>query len=298
MNKPISINTLSLAILISLGFIWGSGYVIARFCMTHGVQPLGYSFWQSLGPALFLSLVLLLRKTALPISAAHIRYYILSGLFGIALPNTLMYFSAQHLPAGLLAVLVNTVPLLTYPLALLFAQEKFSAARLMAVVIGMSGIMVLVLPGAEFSSDYLFPWGVIVLLTPLSFALISIYIAAFRPAQGDSLAFSAGMLITSAIALLPLMLLTHSFQPLWPMNLPGGMILLEIVLSSIGYILFFALIKRAGPVYYSLVGGIVSLTGLFWGYTLFHETLNLRSSIAIACILVAVILVTIQRNKK
>jgi drug/metabolite transporter (DMT)-like permease len=263
--------------------------------MLHGVEPLGYSFWQSLGPAIFLSVVLILRKTALPLSSAHIRYYILSGLFGIALPNTIMYFSAAHLPAGILAVLVNTVPLITYPLALLFAQEKFSIWRLLAVLIGVTGIMILVLPGAEFNPQHFFPWGLIVLLTPLSFAFVSIYIAAFRPPQGDSLAFSAGMLITSAIALMPLMLLTHSFQPLWlPMNTTQWLILLEILLSSIGYILFFMLIKRAGPVYYSLVGCVVSLTGLFWGWLLFDEQFDLQSSVAIFCILAAIILITLK----
>lgn len=47
----------SILLLIVLGFIWGSGYTLAKFAMTNGVNPLGYAFWQSLGPALLLTLV-------------------------------------------------------------------------------------------------------------------------------------------------------------------------------------------------------------------------------------------------
>ena len=40
---------LSVILLISLGLVWGSGYAIARFAVTNGVTPLGYTFWQCLG---------------------------------------------------------------------------------------------------------------------------------------------------------------------------------------------------------------------------------------------------------
>lgn len=55
-----SFNTLkAVALLIILGIIWGSGYSLAKFAMTNGVSPLGYSLWQSLGPAVILAFFLL-----------------------------------------------------------------------------------------------------------------------------------------------------------------------------------------------------------------------------------------------
>ena len=109
-------------LLILLGFIWGSGYSLAKYAMTNGVSPLGYSFWQSLGPALLLSIACLFSpKKSMP-PFKYWPYFFICGLIGIAIPNTNMYFIASHLSAGLLAVLVNTVPLLVYPLALLYGQ--------------------------------------------------------------------------------------------------------------------------------------------------------------------------------
>ncbi len=113
----------SVLLLLTLGFIWGAGYSLAKFAITNGAPPLGYSFWQSLGPALLLSVVYFFKqRKSLPI-LLHWRYFLLCGLLGIALPNTNMYYAASHVPAGLLAVLVNTVPLIVYPLALLFRME-------------------------------------------------------------------------------------------------------------------------------------------------------------------------------
>src|SRR5688572_26901230 len=111
---------LPLTILLLLGFIWGTGYTIARYAVTHGVTPLGYSFWQSLGPAIFLTLVALVRRQhVVKKSIRSFPYLIVCGLTGIALPNSNMYVAASHLPAGLLAVIVNTVPIFSYVLALL-----------------------------------------------------------------------------------------------------------------------------------------------------------------------------------
>ena len=81
-----------------------------------------------------------------------------------------------------------------------------------------------------------------------------------------------------------------------PLTAPDCVILLEIILSSIGYILFFQLIKIAGPVFYSLVDTIVSLTGLFWGFVLFQEKLNEWTILAVMFIFIALILVTQQQK--
>src|SRR4029078_10815035 len=96
-STPLNRSTLSLSILILLGFIWGTGYSIARFAMTNGVPPLGYSFWQSIGPALIISCIAFSQHKSLKI-LPNARYYLICGLTGIVIPNTSMYFAASHLP--------------------------------------------------------------------------------------------------------------------------------------------------------------------------------------------------------
>lgn len=288
--------TISLIFLLLLGFVWGTGYSIARFAMTHGVPPLGYSFWQSLGPAILISLLALKKQSRTQMSAPHLRYYFICGLTGIVIPNTNMYFAASHLPAGLLAVVVNTAPIVAYPLALIARVESFSWLRFGGICSALMGLMLLILPKTSLPSSHMIPWILSVMLTPLSFAFCSVYIARFRPANSNSISIAAGTLIFSTFLLIPLVFFSHSFYMLHlPLTAPDWVILLEILLSSLGYLLFFQLIKIAGPVYYSLVDTIVSLTGLAWGYVLFSEKLNHWTAPAVLFILLALSLVTRRR---
>lgn len=288
----------SLFLLILLGTIWGTGYSIARFAMTNDVPPLGYSFWQSLGPAVVISVLTLFYDKRMTFSVSRMRFYLITGLTGIALPNTSMYFAAQHLPAGILAMIVNTVPVFAYPMALVVGLEKFHLERMAGILCALGGLMLIILPKTSLPSTDMVPWVLATIITPLSFAFCSIYIARYRPAGSDSLMLSAGMLIFSSLMLLPLVVARHSFYFFhWPLTLPDGVILLEILLSSIGYVLFFQLIKVAGPVYYSLVDTVVVITGLFWGRVIFGEHLNQWTLPAVLCIILALLLVTRHQRR-
>lgn len=289
----------ALSVLILLGFIWGTGYSIARFAMTHGVAPVGYSFWQSVGPAILISLLALIcRRQQLNVAPKHLLFYFTCGLFGIFLPNTIMYFAAPHLPAHILAIIVNTVPIIAYPLALLVQLESFHWQRCIGILLGLTGLLLIIIPKGSLPSPDLIPWVLLTLLTPLCFAACSIYIARYRPDHTSTIVMTAGTLIFSSLLLTPFVLLTQQFYPLhFPFNTADQVILLEIALSSVGYLLFFYLLKIAGPVYYSLVDTVVVLTGVFWGYLLFQERLNRFTFPAVILILMALLLVTQQQRR-
>ena len=296
----IILKSYSLLLLILLGTLWGTGYSIARFAMTNGVPPLGYSFWQSLGPAIIIGSIVLSRKKSSPTIGKQTPwlYYFICGLTGIVIPNTSMYFAAAHLPASILAMVVNTVPIVAYPMALLVRLEAFSWQRMLGILLAFAGLMLIILPKSSLPSPEMVPWVLSTLITPLSFAICSIYIARFRPAHTDSLTLSMGMLCFATILLVPLVVYTKSFYLFHlPFTLADWVILLEILLSSLGYMLFFQLIKVAGPVYYSLVDTVVVLTGIFWGKILFHEVLNKWTATAVLLILFALVLVTQQQRK-
>lgn len=283
----------SLGLLISLGLIWGTGYSIARFAMTNGVPPLGYSFWQSVGPAAVLLLITTIRKQTQRLTVANLRFYLVCGLTGIAIPNSIMYFSAPHLPAGILAMVVNTVPIIAYPLALTLKLEYFNWQRMIGILAAIVALMLIILPQASLPSPDMAPWVLLSLITPLSFAVCSIYIARCRPQHHSNLFLSAGMLVSSSLILLPLVASTNSFYLFHlPLNMADWVVISEILLSSAGYLLFFRLIQTAGPVYYSLVDTIVVLTGLFWGRLLFNERLTEWTTVAVYLILFALLLVT------
>lgn len=292
--------TLSLTLLLSLGFLWGTGYAIARYVMTHGIPAASYSFWESLGPAFLLFLLALyLRKpaTTSAYSLSHLRYYLIAGLTGIAIPNTCMYFAAAHLPAGLLAVIVNTVPVIAWPLAVIAGLERIHLPRLLGLTLAITGLAFIVLPKSELPAGDSWGWMLLALITPFSFALCTVHITKFRPQGTGPVPIAAGMMIAASMLLLPMVLLSGDFYvPSWPLSVPDALIILETVLSSLGYILFFELLRVAGPVYYSLVDTTVSLTGLASGYFLFHEKIGFSAGCGIVLILLGVLFVTLTQQ--
>ena len=71
-------------------------------------------------------------------------YSALCGVFGIVIPNLLIYLASRYVASGTLTVLANIAPIFTYPLALSFKQEKFNYIRMLMVIVGMVGTIIIV----------------------------------------------------------------------------------------------------------------------------------------------------------
>lgn len=281
-------------LLFMLGITWSLGYSIARYCITHGVHPLGYAFWQSLGPAILLSMVCCLTRQAMIINKQFLLFYAVASLIGIAIPNSVMYFSAGHLPSGMVAVVTNTAPILTYVFSLFLRVERFRCLRMLGVFAAVLGIYCIAMRGA-LSSFGDVHWLLLAFVTPVCFALCAVYIAKYQPKDSNSLVLATGMLWGASLWL-SLMLLTGSyFYPLVA-TVPTGLVLVEIVLSSVGYYLFFQLLKTAGPVYYSLVAGVVAVAGLFFGWLFFNESFQWIAMLGMLFVIIGIALVSINKR--
>jgi drug/metabolite transporter (DMT)-like permease len=292
---------LALVLLIILGIDWASGYAIAGYCMTHGVNPYAYAFWQSFGPFILLLAIQTLRRE-LWLEKSGVIYAILCGVFGIVIPNLLIYFAAAHIPSGLLTVLANVSPIFTYPLALAFKDERFSLARLVLILIGFIGVALVVIPNQHnLSLELGNGWFYIALLIPLSYAFSAVYLSRFHPGTGSVLNYAMWMLMVSTLCVSSLAVINRGYYELRFDDLNSGLIVLEILLSTCGYGLLFLIMKMVGAVYYSLVNAIAAITGVVYGYFIFGQQFSNLTILAIGVILVAIAGLTYtqrQRNAK
>lgn len=287
-----------LLLLILLGIDWASGYAIAGYVMHHGVNPYGYAFWQSTGPFICLFVIEALRRD-IQFKLNGLAYAIGCGIFGIAIPNLLIYIASRYVDSGILTVLANTAPLFTYPLALFFAQEKYHIKRLSMLLIGVAGMIILSAPiqkgiNVNFSNVWLY----LSLLIPFCYAFTAVFIARFRPkGGGSSLNYSMWMLLVAVLCLTPLMIVNKGYYPLRVFDLNSWLIGLEIVLSTFGYVLLFVIIKRVGPVYYTLVNAVAALMGLVYSVLLFNRSFNYIVYFATGLIIIAITGLTYLQSK-
>lgn len=279
---------------ISLGLLWGIGFTINKYVMAHHVDVLAYSFWLALGPACCLFLAAYSCRYPIKIDFSEWRYYGCIALLGIVIPNTNMYFVAAHLPVGLMAVVINTAPLFLYPMALFFFRERYSFVRNIGFLLGVFGILLLAWPRVNLLTVSTLPWLFLGLLSPLCYAYSSIYIAKNSHKNISALSLSVGMLLASSILLLLVnaphatrMLLlfrqTHELQ---------GLIVLQIILSSLGYVLLFKFLQIANPIYMILANGLAIMIGICLGKFVFFEPISLLSTLVCILVLVGIFLVS------
>ncbi len=288
----------ALILLIILGIDWASGYAIAGYCMTHGVNPYGYGFWQSFGPFLLLLIIQAIRRE-LWLDKNGMLYALLCGLFGIVIPNLLIYFAARHIPSGLLTILANVSPILTYILAVSFKDETFSFQRAGLVLFGLIGVGLIILPnqhGLELEAGNW--WLYLALLIPLSYAFSAVYISRFHPGSGNVLSYSMWMLMFSSLCISPLAVINQGYYPLRLNDLPSLLIVIEILLSTLGYGLLFIIIKKVGAVYYTLVNAVAVITGVLYGVLLFGQHFSNVTYVAIAIILLTIVGLTYTQQNK
>jgi len=282
---------IALAQLLLVGTLWGATFSVAKVALSNGVGPFAYGFWQSSGSGLVLLALLTLRGERMPLGRRHLLFFLMTGSLGLAVPNVNFYIIIQHVPVGLMAVVITTAPMITFLLALLFGIEHLRWLRMAGLGLGFAGALILVLPSLG-SGDGLGFWIVLGFLTPFAYSLNSILTARFRPPGGSALVFAAGMMLSCGLIQGPIMLaLGQGWAPSLSPGVAELAIAVQIVISALGYVTFFHLVRVAGPVFFSQVGYIVTLTGILWGFFLFHERLETTVYLAAGVIFAGLALV-------
>ena len=282
----------SLLLMLSLGALWGSITAMAKFVAMADVPALGYAFWQTSGAGVLLLLVCLARGKLPPMSRAHIIHYIVIGAVGSAIPTTNLFYALSNLSTGIVALVITTVPLFTYLLSLSVRLEGFDWRRATGIGLGLAGTLLVLLPAGSLPSPEMIPFVLLAFISPFFYSLNSVYAMKFHPPEMDSMHAATGMMVASSLMLLPASLATGTFHPLWrSFDLVDGLILVHMVLAALTFHMYFVLLRRAGPVYFSQVAFVVTLVAVGWGVVLFDERHSLWIWAALALVFAGVALV-------
>lgn len=262
------------AMLLALGAMWGSTFSISKLGIAEGIPPLAYGFWQCVGAAAILVVLAPFRRLAGGLGGRRALVFgCVAGQLGIFLPNVVFYYAVQHIPAGLMTVVVTTSVPLTYLFALLAGLEAVQRRRLAGLALGFAGATILIGGGVALPDPAAYPFLLLAFLTPAFYAANSVYSGAFRPEGCSSHLLAIVMLVSAAAGQgLFMLLLGQTWLP--GAATPAADLALgaQVLVSAVAYVLFFETIRRAGPVFFSQVGYIVVVTGIFWGWVFFGET--------------------------
>ena len=127
-------------VLLVAGVGWGLSFTLAKIAAIGGAHPLGITFWQCTTGAALMIAFTRTRSRAQTMKPGPIWLYVACGLLGLVIPNTAFFYAASRVSAGVLAITIAIVPILTYAISAVCGLERFT--RLKALVISVRNISV------------------------------------------------------------------------------------------------------------------------------------------------------------
>tara|TARA_R110002126_G_scaffold79613_13_gene197471 strand:+ start:872 stop:1765 length:894 start_codon:yes stop_codon:yes gene_type:complete len=291
------IRWISLGLLFYCGIGWGVAIGIAKVATTAGVHPLGYVFWVATIAALILTSICAIRRTFPGVTGEHLRYYVIIGGMRIVCANVVWYTTVKYIPGGALAVVLGLTPIFTYAISLAMRLENFVALRAAGLSLGFVGVILFVAPRESLPDPSMVPWLLFGLAAPLTYSLANILIDRLRPATGNSLSLTTGMVWFGAIVMLPVCLLADAFHvPMLPLRVQDIAVFGHAIISGFAFFALFEMIRLSGPTYASQLNYVVTLTGVLSGMIFFGEAPTWWAWAGTACVLCGVAMVNRKQS--
>ena len=280
-----------------MGAAWGLSFSLAKLVAIEGTTPIGIAFWQCLLAGLLLLGYVRYRGRPMVMTHPAIRLYIVIALLGTAIPSVCFYYAASRLPAGVLAITVTLVPILTYGLALLLRSEIFSARRLTGIMFGAVAIIFLVGPENSLPDRDSLIWVLLACFGSFCYAIETSYLAQRGTDDIGAIRLACGMnLFAAAILGIAAVPTGNMFM----LDITNSLITVSIILLAIinatAFSVFVACIAVSGPLFASQVGYAVTLAGVFWGIALFGETHSMWVWASLVTMLVGLMLVSPRKQ--
>jgi drug/metabolite transporter (DMT)-like permease len=286
-------------LLVAVSLVWGAAYVFIRQGIVLGASPLAFAAARYLLSAVAFLALAAARRAPLPSRPAVLTSAAVGGVLIIGLYGGFLYWGEQDTTGGYAAVLASTAPLLTVAFGFsLLAGERLGPRGLAGMAVGFGGAAVLVYPQLA-GTDALGSWQapVFVLAAMVCAALGTVLLRRFgRGPQGlwqiSSQFAVAGLLLAVGAFVIP----SSDHLPL-SQGVLGALVFLVLLSSVLGYLSYFALHHRVGPVRANVVAYLAPLVGVGLGAGLFGEPTTVWEVGGVAIVLAGVTLVLWESSR-
>ncbi len=238
-----------------------------------------------LGPVAFLSGPVRVGRRALGWAA-------LIAMIGTVIPNYTFYLSVARLPAGIMSIIICTVPMMSYPIAIALGMDRLQAGRLIGLACGLVGVALIALPAASLPDPAMAAFLPLAMIGPLFYALESNVVARIGTAGMSAVQAMALVSVVGAMIAAPLALATGQWvNPTGPWSGSEWALVAASVAHAVAYSAYVWLASRAGAVFAAQSGYIVTGTGVLWAYVLLAEVFSVWVWAALAVMLLGLALV-------
>jgi len=270
-----------------LSLIWGSSFIL----MKRGL--LAFDFIQVGSLRVLLSTLVVLpiawfkkneitKKNILPIFGV--------GLLGSGIPPFLYALALTEIGGALAGILNTLTPLFTFLIGVVIFGSLFKVQKLIGVMIGLAGALVILIIGSQLQSDGNPVYGIFAILSTVCYAfsinIIQKYLKTTNPITITAYSFVLISLPTLILFLFtnPIKTFTHQEEIVTAFS---AVFILAVVGTVLANLLFFKMTQQTNALFASTVTYTIPIVALFWG--LFdNELLNYAHFLGMALILIGV----------
>lgn len=258
-------------LLVTVGSLLGFNFPLGKIAASAGVPSIVWAALISLSVSGSLGVLLILRRTPVPLDARHLRYFAATAVVSYAVPNVLVFAAIPHLGSGLTAIFFTLSPILTVAFSALAGLRRPHPFEFAGIGVALAGALLVVSGRGEIGRPADLIWIAAGLLVPVSLAFGNVYRTIDWPKDADPLWLAVGSNAVSAVLLAMLALATTDLGSfLLTASIPGTMFA-QALSSSLMFLLFFRLQKYGGPVTLSQIGGVAAAVGIGIGTLLLNE---------------------------
>ena len=211
-------------------------------------------------------------------SSISIEYFLkgsLSGILAILIPGWAFIYALKYISSGLQSIFISTIPLFTvFWVLLLYKDEKITNLKIVSVLIGLVGLIILFLSGATglSSEGNLLVGGLLALLGVQGLALSNITNKKHLQYIPSKTYLLTQWLVGSFISIILFLLLDGKFETLTATEFSKlfGLAFIDIF----NYSLLLYTIKRLSATFTTLVDYVVPIVGILVGYIFLNEIVD------------------------
>jgi len=229
-------------------------------------------------------LLLLIKQQKLSISKIAISNYIYAGL-GVFVTMSLVYYSSQSIPSGIISVVFGLTPIITGVFALLLLKESFfKFHKISGLLLGLTGLVTIFGHTLNVATEMIF--GLLAVTFAMAFqSFISVKLKQIS-APISALETTTGALIISVPLFIISWLLTEGSVPTITLKAALSIGYLAVFGSVIGFMSYYYLIRHASVRVVGIVPLITPVFALLLGASLNYETLTATQLSGIILVLI------------
>jgi drug/metabolite transporter (DMT)-like permease len=280
MAPPInrSMTDMQWVMLVSLSILWGGSFFFTAIAIKELPSFTIVTVRVGLAAAILNAMVCFM-GLRLPTDGRVWTAFFGMGLLNNAIPFSLIVWGQTHIGSGLASILNATTPLWTVIIAhFSTTDEKMTSPRLLGVVVGFTGVVVMIGPEplARLGDDVMAQLAV--LAAALSYAFAGVFGRRFAQMGIVPMLTAAGQVSASALILIPVALVVD--QP-WRLEAPSlhawaALIGIAALSTALAYVLYFQILRVAGATNLLLVTFLIPVSAIVLGSTILGEKLDPR----------------------